>query len=200
MRVVSRTISGRLADRSNGKRLFQQPTKQPELKHSAASVDRADWPWSLLAIAWLPDHSALRTCAAMRSHMAQFGFASCVPFGRERTGVVFRAVAERSPGEDTVQALVRLLALDAPGVLHNADAARGQRRAVQLTVQLTAQGDNRSLQALPMAGDAASGSWMQTVLQQSQPAQGLGPLLLHPGTEPPARCSLRGGRSASASM
>jgi len=196
LRVVSETISGRLADRSNGKRLFQQPTKLPELKHSAASVDRADWPWSLLAIAWLPDHSALRTCAAMRSHMAQLGFARCVPFGRERMGVVFRAVAERSPGEDTVQALVRLLALDAPGVLHYADAARGQRRAVQLT----AQGDNRSLQALLMAGDAASGSWMQTVLQQSQPAQGFGPLLLRPGTEPPARCSLRGGRSASASM
>jgi len=129
-------------------------SKQPELKHSAVSVQKADLPWSLLAVAWLPDDSALRTCAALQSHMSQFRFASCVPFGRERTGVVFRAASKRSPGEDTVQALVRLLGLDMPGVLHYADVARGQRRAVQLV----AQGDDRVLHTLLMTGDTASGS------------------------------------------
>ena len=67
-------------------------SKQPELKHAAVKILKAELPWSLLAVAWLPDGEALHAREELKQVMALFPFASCVPFGRERSG---RAAARR---------------------------------------------------------------------------------------------------------
>src|SRR5690606_38193517 len=76
--------------------------KQPELKHAAVKILKAELPWQMLAMAWLPSAQALSIVQGLRALMPQFAFASCVPFGsggalasgaEERTGVLFRAAA-----------------------------------------------------------------------------------------------------------
>ena len=59
---------------------FCPESKQPELKHTAVKVLKAELPWSLLAMAWLPAASALQTLQTLRALMKEFPFASCVPF------------------------------------------------------------------------------------------------------------------------
>ncbi|RZL97008.1 MAG: nitrate reductase, partial [Variovorax sp.] len=56
-------------------------SKQPELKHAAVKILKADLPWGLLAMAWLPAEQALAVERALRTLMPRFEFASCVPFG-----------------------------------------------------------------------------------------------------------------------
>ena len=48
---------------------------------------KAELPWSLLGMAWLPADEALHVREELRRLMRAFPFASCVPFGRERAGL-----------------------------------------------------------------------------------------------------------------
>ncbi|MDO8370563.1 MAG: molybdopterin dinucleotide binding domain-containing protein, partial [Polaromonas sp.] len=81
-------------------------SKQPELKHAAVKILKAELPWSLLAMAWLPDDEVLAAREQLKPLMAAFAFSSCVPFanevplgeaGRQRNGVLFRAAAFEAP-------------------------------------------------------------------------------------------------------
>ncbi|MDB5829952.1 MAG: molybdopterin oxidoreductase, partial [Variovorax sp.] len=106
-------------------------SKQPELKHAAIRIARAELPWTLLAIAWLPDDRALETERALRQLMASFAFASCVPFGAggalssgtaERTGILFRAADHAAAPDEVLKQIEELLALPSPDTLRYADA------------------------------------------------------------------------------
>ncbi len=138
---------------------------QPELKHAAVKVLKAELPWSLLALAWLPEEDALRARGRLAPLLAEFPYASCVPFGRERHGVLLRAAAHEPPDERLLAQVEVLLGLDGPQVLRYADARRGQRRALRLVPA----GGERRLEALLLAGDTAAGAWMQPLLQQELP-------------------------------
>src|SRR5512133_3709514 len=52
-------------------------SKQPELKHAAVKILKAELPWSLLGMAWLPADEALHTREELRRLMRAFPFASC---------------------------------------------------------------------------------------------------------------------------
>ena len=119
---------------------FCPTSKQPELKHTAVKILRAELPWSLLGMAWLPEEQALAARTALRRHMSRFAFATCVPFGREPsergvTGVLFRASDYEAPTADVIQSIEALLGLGGPGVLRYADARKGQRRAMRVTLE-----------------------------------------------------------------
>ncbi|MCJ7799312.1 MAG: nitrate reductase, partial [Polaromonas sp.] len=99
---------------------FCPSSKQPELKHAAVRILKAELPWSLLAMAWLPEGEALATREQLKALMAAFPFASCVPFSNntpladrsgERCGVLFRAAGHEAPADDLLAALERLLGL-----------------------------------------------------------------------------------------
>src|SRR6185295_7661168 len=55
-------------------------SKQPELKHAAVKILKAELPWTLLGVAWLPAQQALDVRKQLQALMARFPFASCVPF------------------------------------------------------------------------------------------------------------------------
>ena len=76
---------------------FCPTSKQPELKHAAVKILKAELPWTLLGVAWLPEDVGADGAGSLRALMPSFDFASCVPFGRERTGVLFRAAAQEAP-------------------------------------------------------------------------------------------------------
>jgi assimilatory nitrate reductase catalytic subunit len=156
-------------------------SRQPELKHAAVQISRAELPWRLVALAWCDDVQALQLRAALRPLFDCFAYATCVPFGRDRSGVLFRAAsAEPLAGEGLAQ-LAALFGLQGTDTLSYADTRRGQRRSVRLSLS----GGDQHLDAFLLAGDTRAEAWIAPLLQQSLPAQAYGRFLLAPGATPP---------------
>jgi assimilatory nitrate reductase catalytic subunit len=163
---------------------FCPSSKQPELKHCAIKVLKAELPWGLLGAAWLPADRAASTVQALREWMGRFTFASCVPFGHERSGVLFRAASyEPPPLEwlDEIEALLGLQDATADKPLRYEDRRRGQRR----TMQLAAHGADQRLTGFLLAGDTSAESWIRPLLQDELPAQAFRRHLLVPSRKPP---------------
>jgi assimilatory nitrate reductase catalytic subunit len=164
-------------------------SKQPEFKHAAVRVDKTALSWTLLALAWVPDEQSHTVGEALRALMPQFAFATCVPFGRERCGVLFRAAATQAPDPAVLDHIEMLLGLDRPDTLRYADARQGQRRAVRLVRAAegsVAEPRPATLDAFLLAGDTRSQAWIKTLLQEELPAQAYGRQLLQPGAQAPA--------------
>src|SRR4029450_2873617 len=68
-------------------------SQQPELKHAAVRVMRAELPWRLAAFGPAADGEALALRDALRPLLAVLPFASVSLVGRDRPGVLFRAAA-----------------------------------------------------------------------------------------------------------
>jgi assimilatory nitrate reductase catalytic subunit len=167
-------------------------SKQPEFKHAAVRIEKAALPWTLLGLAWLPAEVAHTTQQALRAFMPSFAFATCVPFGRERTGVLFRAAAAQAPAPEVLDEMERLLGLHTPNTLRYSDPKHGQRRAVRLYRQGTPEAapgtpepEAAVLEAFFLAGDTRSEAWIKTLLQEELPAQAYGRQLLLPGSQAP---------------
>ena len=163
-------------------------SKQPELKHAAVKILKAELPWSALAVAWLPEGDVWAAREGLKRLMKQFQFASCTPFGRERTGIVFRAAAHETPPDELLAQIERLLQLDSADTLRYADKKKGQRRAARLV----RVGVEAHLEGFLLAGDTSAEAWIKTVLQDELPAQGYGRLLLVPGAKAPVAVQSRG--------
>jgi len=175
---------------------FCAQSKQPELKHAAVKVERAELPARVLALAWLGDERALSVREALRPLMAEFAFASCVPFGRERTGVLFRAAAAAPIAPGVLAAIEALLGLDGNALgarLHYADARRGQHR----TVRLSGSGESMRVEGFLLAGDIAAEAWIRPLLQEELPAAAYGRSLLVAGRDAPVATPSRGRQVCS---
>lgn len=178
-------------------------SKQPELKHAAVKILKAELPWSLLAVAWLDEEDALAAREQFKQLMALFPFASCVPFsnnapiagarGHERSGVLLRAAAYEAPPDEVIERVERLLHLAGPETLRYADRRKGQRRAMRLA----RHGTDTKLDAFLLAGDTRAEAWIRTLLQEELPAQAYGRLLLAPGAKPPVAVQSRGRQVCS---
>ena len=173
-------------------------SKQPELKHAAVNILKAELPWSLLAVGWLADATALAVREQLRGVMDLFPFASCVPFSNNvplaqaaqlsRTGILLRAATHEAPAADLLERIEALLGLAGAEVLRYADTRRGQRRAMRLA----RRGDTIHLEAFMLAGDTSAQAWILTLLQDELPAEAYGRLLLSPGAGEPVAVQSRG--------
>ncbi len=163
---------------------FCPQSKQPELKHTAIQLQKATLPWRLLAATWLAEDEALALRQRLQPLMQGFGYASAVPFGHARHGVLLRLAAELPPPPDQVAQIEALFGLgpQRAGVLRYADPRHGQRRAVALE----SVGDDSLLQAFVLAGDTRAEAWIKDLLLQQLPAQAFGRQLLRPGAQAPA--------------
>jgi assimilatory nitrate reductase catalytic subunit len=194
---------------SNGERLagvnalttssFCPTSKQPELKHAAVKILKAELPWTMLGVAWLASGQALAAREVLKTLMRLFPFASCVPFGdstadqaTERTGLLFRAAGLEASSPDVLSQIEAVLGLDSSAassqVLRYADKKKGQHR----TIKLTGNREHAQLQAFLLAGDTRSEAWVKTLLQDSLPAQTYGRMLLVPGSKAPIAVQSRG--------
>jgi len=159
-------------------------SKQPELKHAAVRLERAELPWQVVAATWLPQAEAMAAREQLRSLFDELPYASCVPFGREeggqppgRVGVLFRAAAA-TPQPALLASIEEILQLGDGPVLRYADARSGQHRAMQL------HGDG-SLQTFLLAGQVTAQAWVLSLLQQQLPAAAFGRALLAASAAPP---------------
>ncbi|CAN7567676.1 molybdopterin-dependent oxidoreductase [Acidovorax sp. LjRoot118] len=173
-------------------------SKQPELKHAAVKILKAEMPWTLLAMAWLPGDKALAARESLSALMDAFPFASCVPFsnntplsepGRERTGVLLRAAGHEAPPDALIERIEALLGLATADTLRYADRKRGQRRAARLARR---DDGSSTLEAIVLAGDTSAQGWIKTLLQEELPAQSYGRLLLVPSAKAPVAVQSRG--------
>jgi len=172
-------------------------SKQPELKHAAVKILKAELPWSLLAMAWLPEDQALTAREQLKPMMASFAFSSCVPFsnevplgeaGRQRTGVLFRAAGFEAPPDGMLQKIEGILGLGGADALRYVDRKKGQHR----TALLVRRGEDAELAGFVLAGDVSAQAWIKTLLQDELPAQSYGRLLLLPGAKAPVALLSRG--------
>lgn len=173
-------------------------SKQPELKHAAVKILKAEMPWTLLAMAWLPGDKALAARESLSALLDAFPFASCVPFsnntplsepGRERTGVLLRAAGHEAPPDALIERIEALLGLATADTLRYADRKRGQRRAARLARR---DDSSSTLEAIVLAGDTSAQGWIKTLLQEELPAQSYGRLLLVPSAKAPVAVQSRG--------
>ena len=161
-------------------------SKQPELKHAAVKVLKAELPWTLLAVAWLPEDSAHTVLQAMRARMAQFEFASCVPFAESghtetpRQGVLLRAACSEPPEMEVVHDIEQQLGLSEDNSLRYVDAKRSQLRCMRLRAE-----SDTTLDAFVIAGDTSAEGWLKALLQSQQSAKAYGRRLLITGHTPP---------------
>jgi assimilatory nitrate reductase catalytic subunit len=165
---------------------------QPELKHCAVKVLKAELPWRLIAMAWLPDDKAPVARAGLQKLMHEFSYATVVPFGHQRSGVLFRAAHEEAPAAALIQQIEALLGIthstvESP-VLRYEDKRRGQRRAFRVGTY----GTDRKLEAFLLAGDVRAEAWIKPLLQDELPTQAYGRQLLTPGAKPPLPTAPRG--------
>ena len=170
-------------------------SKQPELKHAAVKILKAELPWKLLAMAWVPSDQAPAVMQALRAQMGRYEFAMCVPFGpgpddnpadplaatATMQGLLFRAGASQAPDMAWVHSLEAILALNDASTLRYADPRRGQLRSLKLQPQ----GPHKHLQAFVLAGDTSAEPWLKALLQEQQSTANLGRQLLMSGAKPP---------------
>nr|WP_315199137.1 molybdopterin-dependent oxidoreductase [uncultured Aquabacterium sp.] len=189
---------------------FCPKSKQPELKHAAVSVARADLPWRLLALAWLPLDQALAMREELKPWMGAFAFTSCVPFGREteaakggggggEVGLMLRAASQQAPEPTVIARIQALFGVDGADVMRYDDASAGQHRAVRVQrSEATPTGEKEtsagglSVKAFVLAGDTAAESWLRPLLQDKLPADAFGPALLSPAAQAPVITAARG--------
>ena len=149
-------------------------------------------------MAWLPADEVLalkpKLAALVESLGVAMPFALCVPFGRDRTGLLLRAAAMEPAPQAWLESMESLFGLGQAGVLHYADGKRGQRRSMRLVRQ--ADGSQR-LDAMLLGGDISAEAWVKAVLQGELPAQAYGRLLLSPGATPPVAVVARGRQVCS---
>ena len=169
---------------------FCATSKQPELKHAAVRILKAELPWRLIGMALLPEQAMAESRQRLQDLMSRFSFASCTPFalpaamgeGAQRSGLLFRAADDHTPEASVLEILRNSLGLNAPGTSCYQDDRQGQRRAALLMAN--AQGV-QTLTAFMLAGDTRSADWMQNLLQTQQPAHMFGRQLLRPSLQAP---------------
>ncbi|MFM2112428.1 MAG: hypothetical protein RLZZ271_1088, partial [Pseudomonadota bacterium] len=169
---------------------FCPSSKQPELKHTAVKILKAELPWSMLAVAWLEPGRAWHVREALKREMSQFEFASCVPFSNnlpldkaqgERVGVLFRAAGYEPPSDEVLAWFEDTLGLKGMGVLRYSDKKKHQHRAIRVH---DANGD-RQIDGFLLSGDTRSEAWIKALLQSESSAMPYGRLLLSPSATPP---------------
>ncbi|WP_310609343.1 molybdopterin-dependent oxidoreductase [Limnohabitans sp.] len=166
-------------------------SKQPELKHAAVKVLKAELPWTLLAVAWLPEHKAQTILQNLRARMVQFEFASCVPFsdspteGPARQGVLMRAACSEVPDMTLLHDIEQLLGLNGSDSLRYVDAKRSQLRSMRLQHSEPTQAKDTQLNAFIIAGDTSAETWLKALLQTQASTQEYGRRLLMTGSKPP---------------
>ena len=139
---------------------FDPISKQPELKHTAVRVERAELPWSLVAFAYVESGrdpvavgDELREIARGLSNAGNAFFASTTLIGNARPGVLLRLAAEHAPERTALEQIDRILGLTGLATLAYDDPRRNLSRRVRV--------DDGRLVGVRLAGDLAAETWMR---------------------------------------
>lgn len=159
-------------------------SRQPELKHAAVKIIKAELPWRFVVFGWMEQAQVFALQQVLRPYLRQFAYASCVPFGRERSGLLFRAADDVAPTAELVQEIEKLFGIAGAAVLRYDDQRRGTGRHIAIR--------DGQLQAVALTGDVSAESWLKPYLMEQEPVAKLGRLLLMPGANTPQGFQAKG--------
>jgi assimilatory nitrate reductase catalytic subunit len=159
-------------------------SKQPELKHAAVKILKAELPWHFLAFGWIDPAQVLAVQATLRDYMRQFAYASCTLFGREKTGLLFRAADDYPAARELIREIEYRFGLEGESVLRYEDRKRGNSRCIRA--------EGGKLSAVSLAGDTSAEHWLKEYLQNEHSVDGLGRMLLIPSAKAPQGFKSRG--------
>ena len=139
---------------------FDPYSKQPELKHAAVKILKAELPWRFLAFGWVAPEQVLDLQAALRPVMRRFTYASCTLFGRERVGVLFRAADDYAAEPALLAEIEARFGMVGAEVLRYDDRKRGNTRRILVR--------DGKLAAVALAGDTSAEHWLKEYLEGGQ--------------------------------
>jgi assimilatory nitrate reductase catalytic subunit len=160
---------------------FDPVSRQPELKHAAIRVTRAELPWRLVAFGFPGEGAATRLADRLAALSGAFAFSSIVLIGRDAEGVQLRAASAAMPDAATLAALDAALELDAADVIRYDDAPRGVGRRIAVHAG--------RLAAVRLSGDAKAVSaegWLRDWMLAGEPVDRIRRALLAPTGAAPA--------------
>ena len=175
---------------------FCPQSKQPELKHAAIKVSKAELSYRVMARAWLDADHALTQRAQVLQLLSDLPYAACVPFGREpddKVGVWLHAASTEPLRDEVLTRIETLLGLSGADALRYADARAGQRRAI--SIARTSQ-DTRVV-AFLLSGDVRAAGWIGELLVEQLPADLYGRALLSGSAVAPTPVPSRGAQVCS---
>jgi assimilatory nitrate reductase catalytic subunit len=159
-------------------------SKQPELKHAAVRVERANLPWQLVAFAYAQSRDPVALCDDLREVAADMAFASTTLIGAERPGVLLRLAATEAPNKNTLEQIDRVLALTGLATLAYDDARKNLSRRVRI--------EDGRLVGVRLAGDLAAEAWMRDFFLSGASVIELRQRLLAGSANPPLGFKARG--------
>ena len=165
---------------------FDPISHQPELKHAAVQVEKAELPWQMSALVRLDPAEGLAPMLRLQGVLARFPYASLGLFGREREFIALRA-ADLAPPEPAllaeIDAMLRLD--DAASALSYQDHRRGIRKRISF--------DDGKVVAVQLVGETAAHAWLKDLMASESDAGEVRRWMLAPVAAPPAG-SACGGR------
>ena len=150
-------------------------SRQPELKHAAVRIAKAELRWRFAAFARSDDFVSLRR--ELRAHARAFSFASVVLQDGAHAGVVMRAANASAVPQEVVAAIDAILGLDAHDVIRYDDATRGVGRRFRIA--------GGQLASVRLSGDATGEAWLREWLATGVDVSALRTALMVPRAQPP---------------
>ncbi len=160
---------------------FDKDSKQPELKHAAVRITRAELPWRLAVFSHAHFGSAASLLDSLTPLLHEFAFASVVLFGREEEGVLLRLADKLAPSLQAIEDIDRRFGLAQSDVLRYDDARRGVGRRVNIL--------HGKLNGVRLSGDSAqlaAEAWLKEWLICAEPVSAIRRFLLAPTAVAPA--------------
>jgi assimilatory nitrate reductase catalytic subunit len=159
-------------------------SQQPELKHAAIRVTKAELPWRLVAFGRPLEGDALALRERLRGGLHRFAFASCVLIGRDDPGVLLRAAGESPFGPECLREIDALFGLEADSVLRYDDPRRSIGRRIRVI--------DGTLAAVRLSGDLRAEQWLRQLWNDGASVEGQGAMLLACSPSGPSSVVQRG--------
>ncbi|MBW7903719.1 MAG: molybdopterin-dependent oxidoreductase [Rhodocyclaceae bacterium] len=160
---------------------------QPELKHAAVAVEKAELPWSLVVLRRgdeaSADDSALALLARVRPLLKRFPYATAGLYGRGAPLVVLRAAAAAAPPAGLLAEIDALFGLDAATGAVYVDPRRGIDKKV-----LARDG---KLLGVRLAGETLAAGWLKDAMAAGTLDASLIRFALAPSALPPQQAPAR---------
>ncbi|MBI3095638.1 MAG: molybdopterin-dependent oxidoreductase [Rhodocyclales bacterium] len=157
-------------------------SKQPELKHAAIRVERAELPWRLVLLRAAETAAAEEELLLWRARLAhflpQFDYAALTLAGRDHPLLALHVASAEPVADDRLALLVAALDLGASTVY------RDPRRGIVKLARIDAAGGQ--LKGLLLAGETAAADWLRELMLSGRPLGELRRWLFAPAAQPPA--------------
>ncbi|MFN0313866.1 MAG: molybdopterin dinucleotide binding domain-containing protein, partial [Burkholderiales bacterium] len=160
---------------------YDKDSKQPELKHSAVRIARAELPWRLAVFSYASMGTAAALLDSLTPLLPEFSFSSVVLFGREEEGVLMRLADKQAPALQTIEDIDRRFGLAQSDVLRYDDSRRGVGRRVNIL--------HGRLRGVRLSGDGAqlaAEAWLKEWLVSGEPVTAIRRFLLAPTATAPS--------------